>query len=249
MKKLLLICLCSALFSASSQVQQEKKWQFGIHGGFNQYRGELGNGWYATNQAAYSFGGFSVTRLLTRKFDVTFLGTRGDIGHVGPWQQDRRDMHFLVRKTTMQLFGRYYPMGRERFFQPFLFAGGGLIFQRPRGDIFYPSQPRFDMAIPSAGAGFNLRLARWLRFQLQEIFIHTSADYVDHRRSGGNDLYLMHTAGLIFDFPSLTRNRSAESPDLIVDDCPKLPKELSAKKAAKKRLKTKARMDRKSAKD
>jgi OmpA-OmpF porin, OOP family len=246
MKKVLLIGFGAFCFSAFAQPQQEKKWVFGIHGGFNQYNGELGNGWYTNTQAAYSFGGISVSRFLTRHFDVTLFGSRGDLGYQGPWGDGNND--FLIRKTTLQLLGRYYILGREPFFQPFLLAGGGLLFQRPRGDNFYPSQKKFDLAIPSAGLGFNLRLTRWMRLQLQEIFIHTSADYVDYRQGGGNDLYVMHTAGLIFNVPSLKSDRGDRS-ELIVDDCPKLPKELAAKRAAKKRMKTKAKMDRKSDKD
>ena len=246
MKKipLLLICLYAGLLRAQAPSSQST-WVFGLHGGFNQFNGDIGNGWYSHNQAAYSFGGFSVSHFLNRNWDLTFFGTKGDLGYRLPWDESGQTLQddFRVRKTTASLWARYYFLGNDAFFQPFIFAGGSLIFQPPDGENTYGNRRAFDFGFPEGGLGFNIRLTRWMRFQVQEIFTYTSADYIDHRESGLNDAYLMHSAGLIFNVPRFRVNKSADGPDLVVDKCPPLPKELAAKKAAKKRDRAKNRKD------
>jgi hypothetical protein len=244
MKKLLSISICfyAGLLAAQAPAT-ENPWVFGIHGGFNQFKGDIGNGWYAHDQAAYSFGGFSVSHFLNRNWDLTFYGSRGDLGYRLPWTETGNQNDFRVRKTTASLWARYYFLGNDRFFQPFVFAGGSVLFQAPQGDNHYADRRAFDIGAPEGGIGFNLRLTRWMRFQVQEIFTYTSADYLDYRVGGMNDANLMHSAGLIFSVPRFKVNKGADGPDLVVDKCPPLPKELAAKKAAKKRARSKAKHD------
>jgi hypothetical protein len=248
-KIVLLVLICfSGFLSAQRDESEIDNWVFGIHGGFNQYRGELGNGWYVTNQAAYSYAGFSLSRFLHRNLDVTFYGSKGELGHqTAPvqGQSARERFGFRLSKTTAHLWLRYYPIGHEAIIQPFVFAGGSMIWQLPLGDNFYFNQKRQRFGVPEAGAGVNLRITRWMRFQAQEIFTYTSADYVDYIEGGMNDLYLMHSVGLIFNFPKFTRRNSMSQPDREVDKCPPLPRELQAKQQARKAARSKARFDRK----
>ncbi len=245
MKNIFLSLIIISFASLTAQPDDEIKWMFGVHGGFNQYRGDMGNGWYATNQAAYSFGGASFTYFLNRHFDLTLFGTRGDVGYQLPWNEEIVGQRngFLVRKTTIDLLAKYYFIGREPFFQPYVFAGGGILMQGGQGDNSNPAQRRFDASLPSAGFGFNIRFAPFLLLQIQETFSRTNADYVDYRVAGGNDMYLMHSIGLLFSIPKPSVKRNG--PDLVVDKCPKLPKELEAKKQAKKRSKAKERAEKK----
>lgn len=247
-KALLILTCWSGLLCAQPGGSEIDNWVFGVHGGFNQYRGELGNGWYATNQAAYSYAGFSLSRFLNRNLDLTFFGSKGELGHqtaprAGLTTSER--FGFRISKTTAHLWLRYYPIGHEAILQPFVFAGGSMIWQLPLGDNFYFNQKRQRLGVPEAGLGLNVRITRWMRFQVQEIFTYTSADYVDYIEGGRNDMYLMHSVGLVFNFPKFTRRNSMEQPDREVDKCPPLPRELQAKKQARKAAKSKARLDRK----
>lgn len=248
MKKLAFLCLCASLSVLNAQPDETRNWVFGIHGGFNQYRGELGNGWYARDQAAYSFAGISLSRFLNRNLDLTFFGSKGELGYQTEWRPglpENFNYDFLLSKTTTHLWIRYYPLGHEVFFQPFVFGGGSLLWQRARGNNFYIGQKRFDFGFPEAGLGFNLRITPWMRFQVQEIFTYTSADYVDYNDGGLNDLYLMHAVGLVFNFPRFSGLDEPDHPEREVDKCPKLPKEMQARRAAKKAARTKAKMTRK----
>src|SRR5688500_6645689 len=81
MKQILLYILPVITLAGFAQTE-DAKWNVGIHGGFSQYTGDLGQGWYRTDQAAYSFVGFSVSRYLSRHFDVGAIATRGEMGYM-----------------------------------------------------------------------------------------------------------------------------------------------------------------------
>jgi hypothetical protein len=244
MKKLLLTGFATVLsILAAAQPTEEKKWSLGIHGGFDQYNGDLGQGWYSTRQAAYGFGGVSVARQLTRRLDAVFFGTRGELGHMEPreeWMDPGYRTNFLARVTTFNLYARYFLISREYILQPYVFGGAGVIMQHGLSDTYYPDKKKFDYAIPTAGLGLNIRIFPWLAFQLQETFMHTSADYIDFKDKGFNDLYLLHSAGLIFRLSKPEKSGTVSTPEFVVDKCPKHVKE--QRKKSNKQAKTKARV-------
>jgi OmpA-OmpF porin, OOP family len=222
-----------ALGGALNAQSEEHKWNIGIHGGAHQYMGELGNGWYSFNQAYYGLGGLSVSRYLSRHFDVSILGTRGEMGHVdkregGPADDAATD-HFLVRLTTVDAFLRYFPLGRTRFVQPYLFAGGGIMLQQGLSETPYTNGKPFDLAMPAAGAGLQFPLGGIVAVQLQETYIHSSTDMVDGLDGGLNDLYLMHSIGLTFNLARFWGNSGNGNEN--IDKCPKMPKEMEAKRS------------------
>jgi hypothetical protein len=95
------------------------------------------------------------------------------------------------------------------------------------------------MGLPQAGAGINLRIFKWLTFQIQETFVYTNADDIDFRSGGFNDMYLYHTAGLIFTPGKLGKigENEPEGVGDLIDKCPKVSK--AASKKAKKKASTK----------
>src|SRR3954464_8595908 len=93
--------LSSTILSSQSY---EHKWNVGLHGGFMQYNGDLGNGFYRFEKAFYGNVGVSVNRYLTPHWDATILGTRGVLGYLGPWDPDPTvPTRFLTNITTINL--------------------------------------------------------------------------------------------------------------------------------------------------
>lgn len=73
MKKVLLFCICLASTLATKAQTEDKKWNFGLHGGLIQYHGDLGRDWYKTDKTAYGFAGITVSRYLWKYLDLNLL--------------------------------------------------------------------------------------------------------------------------------------------------------------------------------
>jgi OmpA-OmpF porin, OOP family len=222
MKKLFSSILSVTLLTAGAQTE-EARWNLGLHGGFTQYSGDLGQGWYRTDQAAYSFVGFSVSRYLSRHFDVGILGTRGEAGYVAPRDYTMDPdvkFNFLVSLSTVNLFLRYNFTGRESFIRPYLFGGPSMIRQ-PRLHYAEEGGERgWEFLLPSAGAGIAFRFGPIVSLQLQEMFMYQWRDDIDFREAGWNDMYAFHTVGLTFNLPKL--NRAGMKKEVDVAKCPKI---------------------------
>jgi OOP family OmpA-OmpF porin len=184
---ILSVLFCPDAFSQTA----DKKWNIGLHGGINQYNGDLSNDFYKTDQAFYGFGGISFSRYISTRFDLNLLVTKGDIGH----HSDKGD--FFSGLSTATLNFRFNITGPDAIVRPYLFVGGGILMfsVNPTAD-----KSKTDFAAPSAGAGLNFRLGESIMFQLQETFYVSGADDKDGVSSGSNDIFLQHTAGFTFNF-------------------------------------------------
>jgi OOP family OmpA-OmpF porin len=198
----------------------ERRWNAGVHGGFSQYSGDIGNGFYKLNQAAYSHIGFSVSRYLTRHIDATLLFTRGEVGYVeyNP-QPDQPRGHFVTRQTTLNVLLRYSFLNPEKALRPYVFVGTGLNWMKGYG-IEYSSGRNPDISIPAFGAGINWRITPIINLQLQEMFIYTSSDNIDLAVGGMNDMFLLHTVGLTFNFGKNKHGLTGVGER--IDECPKV---------------------------
>ena len=234
--------------SAAAQ-NAEHRWNVGGHGGAHHYNGDLGNGWYNFDQAYYGLAGISVSRYLSRHFDVTLLGTRGEAGYVKYFQtwmpDDGTPRNFRVRLTTVNAMLRYFPIGRPRFIQPYLVGGVGVMFQSGRGNTTYTNREPFDLAIPSLGAGLQFPIGGVFAIQLQETFIYSSTDQVDRIDEGLNDMYLLHTVGLTINIAKFWKKSVLLGADDIgsedVDKCMKMPRELDKRVKSTRRESKKAK--------
>jgi OOP family OmpA-OmpF porin len=222
MKKILL-CILPVIALTGVAQTEDAKWNVGIHGGFSQYTGDLGQGWYRTDQAAYSFVGFSVSRYLSRNFDVGVIGTRGEMGYMAPrdysLDPDIR-YNFLVSLSTINPFIRYNFTGREAFIRPYLFAGPSIIRQTRLDDGGAPEKP-WEFFVPTGGAGISFRFGPIVSLQLQEMFMYLRSDDIDYRSAGWNDMYAFHTVGLTFNIPKFNNNKGPKSQGDIAK-CPKI---------------------------
>jgi OmpA-OmpF porin, OOP family len=199
MKKIILM---SALyFTAQSAISQteEKKWNVGFYGGLTQYNGDRGMNFYSTDQQVpYAFAAVSISRYLSNHFDASVFFTRGEIGNreePQPWSPDNDQNTFHVRMNTVNFVLRYNILAPKWAVRPYIYAGvGGIMHER-----IFGLKERFDYALPSLGGGLNFRLNKTVSFQLEESFMYTTSDALDHTIGGGtNDGYLYHKIGLTF---------------------------------------------------
>jgi OmpA-OmpF porin, OOP family len=198
MKKIILMStLYLAALSLFSQTE-EKKWNVGFHGGITQYNGDRGMNFYKTDGPAYGFACVSISHYLNDHFDASIFFTRGEVGNMEPlhyWSPDNDQNHFNVRLNTVNLVVRYNLLSPRWAVRPYIYAGAGVIMH----ERIFGLKERFDYALPSAGGGLNFRLNKVISFQLEESFMYTTTDVIDHTEGGGtNDGYLYHKVGLTF---------------------------------------------------
>jgi OmpA-OmpF porin, OOP family len=198
MKKLILMSALYITALTSFSQTQEKKWNVGFHGGLTQYNGDRGMNFYSTDQAAYAFACVSISRYLGEHFDASLFVTRGEVGNIEPmqpWSPVNDPNHFNVRLNTANVVLRYNILAPKWAVRPYIYAGvGGIMHER-----IFGLKERFDYALPSLGGGLNFRLSKVVSIQLEESFMYTTADVLDHTVGGGtNDGYLYHKIGLTF---------------------------------------------------
>jgi outer membrane protein OmpA-like peptidoglycan-associated protein len=191
MKNLLLLIALALISPGVFSQTQDKKWNIGFHGGATQYNGDLGNDFYKTGMPFYGFGALSVSRFLSNHFDANLFATRGSVGY------SREDGYFSNNLTTATLNLRVHLLKPEEILRPYLFAGFGAMVFDKKLNI---TKQNLDFATPSAGAGFNIKVGPTIVLNVQETFLISNRDRRDGVSSGNNDSYLMHSAGLSFNF-------------------------------------------------
>jgi OmpA-OmpF porin, OOP family len=222
MKKLLIIAFVISLGRVGAQ-NEEEKWNVGVHGGMTQYNGDLGNGWYSTNQAAYGLVGLSLSRYLTERFDASLFLTRGEAGHQAPRDFSMSEdvlFNYRVSLTTANLLARYHLRDRETRLNPYVFGGLSYIRQEGFGGQ-HLNRRKFEYSLPTGGFGFHYRFNPVVSFQFQETFMYTSSDDIDYRVKGMNDAYLLHSIGFTFNLEK-RQMFEASGPSRKLDKCPRM---------------------------
>jgi OOP family OmpA-OmpF porin len=208
MKKIVILCM-GLLFGYIAKAQTDQlRWGIGLYGGLINYNGDRGQNFYnyASPQAAYGFGGLSVSRYLSRHFEASLIVNSGQIGNMQPvssWStpKDLVNRHFLNQTNTATINLQYNILGPEYFVRPFIFAGtGGMLTSQQEHKGTY----RLDAALLSTGGGLLFRVNDYMGIKIQEQFIYAGTDELDKtvRKNPGilnyNDGFLYHTAGLAF---------------------------------------------------
>jgi OOP family OmpA-OmpF porin len=205
------VCCFLTLLKVEAQTKDEK-WNIGLHTGITQYSGDLGQGFYATDQAIYGFVGVSVSRYLNRHFDLSLLLTRGQLGYLGTYNSENPDRNFRINLASANVLARYHLVSRESVFAPYLFAGGSILNQKSL-DLFNQTVTRdkiVDFALPTGGIGFLIRFGPYFSFQFQEMFMYTWANHIDHAAGGANAMYLFHTVGFTLNLAKKDKMRNWE---------------------------------------
>ncbi len=199
MKKLVYMLFVLFIHAANSQTN-ERRWNVGAHGGFIQYAGDLGQSFYRFNQAAYGFGGISVSRFISQRIDLLVFTSSGEVGNrdvTGETVQEAKESRhsFLARQHSLTLGIRYNFLDQEHYVRPYLFVGPSIMFFEQKHTV---DTDRFDFAVPTAAAGVNFRLNAIMAIELRETFMYSSSDDLDFHSGGLNDAFLFHTAGINF---------------------------------------------------
>jgi OmpA-OmpF porin, OOP family len=201
MKRLVYIIVTAfVLINGLGAQTAERKWNVGAHGGFIQYAGDRGQSFYRFNQAAYGFGGISVSRYLSNRFDLLFFSSSGEVGNRDVTKETRREAasgrnSFLARQHTVTVGVKYNFVDAENYVRPYVFLGPSVMLLEKRHTV---EETKFDFLIPTAAAGINFRVNAIMAFELRETFMYLSSDDLDFTTGGLNDAFLYHTAGINF---------------------------------------------------
>ena len=219
MKKILLMCMCIGFAFTSNAQTEKKKWNIGLHGGVTQYSGDLGRDWYKTNSAMYGFGGLSVSRYISKLFDVNLMLSKGTIGfNSGAPTGFKYDFN----AATINL--RFNIVAPEYIIRPYVIAGVGAV-QFDNTPSFNKDQ--IDYILPNAGAGLNIRLTPVIMLNLQQSFMFSNKDRRDGVDNGSTefkskDAYLMSMAGLTFNMGN-SKDTDMDGVSDKRDTCPDTP--------------------------
>ncbi len=222
MKKLLLVLASSLAFAIATKAQtDEKPWNIGFHGGIIQYNGDIGNAWYQSNQATYGFGGVSVSRYLLKNLDASAFLTRGETGYINSKvPSNGHPNNFLYRHNTANILLRFNFLGPRYIVRPFIFVGTGVMWFEK---VFALKNERFEYSLPTAGGGLNIAMGPVVGLHLQETFMFSTVDDLDHVNAGPeNDMFLYHSAGLTF---NLGKKKDVDMDGIrdSKDQCPNTP--------------------------
>lgn len=219
--KLLMICMCFTYANSTKAQTIDKKWNIGFHGGWSQYRGDLGNDYYRMDMPFYGVGGLYVSRYLGSHFDVSLLATKGTVGF------NRPSGHFRDDFSAATFNFRFNLLGPESFIRPYVFAGGGVMLFDKNLVI---TEKKVDYIAPSCGAGLNIKMGPSVMLNFQENFLYSGDDNRDHKINNENDAYLFHMVGLTFNFG----HKKDEDKDGVADrydKCSNTPKEIAVNKS------------------
>src|SRR6187431_3302246 len=152
MKKNLLFCCLFFAALVSTAQSEEKKWNIGFHGGLTQYKGDIGNDFYRSDQASYGFAGLSVSRYLGKHFDASIFFTRGEVGYMdhNTVPTESKPNTFLIRNNTSNLLLRFNFTGPQAIIRPFIFIGAGVLWYEK---VYEVKTEDFQFSIPSFGGG------------------------------------------------------------------------------------------------
>ena len=220
MKKSLLICICLAFTFITKAQTEDKKWNFGLHGGATQYQGDWGNDFYKTKGAFFGFGGISISRFITNHFDISLSVNKGSVG------TSRNPGYFSSNFTTALANFKFNILESKYAVRPYLFVGGGAMLFDKNLAI---SSSNVDYVAPSFGAGINFRLNPSVNFNLQETFLYTTNDKRDGKIGNENDAFLFHSVGLTFNFGK-KKDADMDGVSDRDDKCPNTPASIAVDK-------------------
>jgi outer membrane protein OmpA-like peptidoglycan-associated protein len=191
MRKLVFLFAFFAFIINNNAQTEDKKWNIGLHGGAVQYNGDLGNDFYKTDMAFYGFGGLSVSRYIAKHFDLNLMVSKGVTGF------NRPSGYFNYNFTSAILNFRFNLFAPEYAVRPYVFVGAGALLFDKDLDI---TEKKVDYIAPSFGGGINFRITPTLMLNIQETFMYSTNDERDGQVGEQNDMYLLHSAGITFNF-------------------------------------------------
>jgi outer membrane protein OmpA-like peptidoglycan-associated protein len=213
MKKLLFNLLVFSIICTNSFAQTvERANSIGLLGGISQYNGDLGQGFYGSDQATYAHIGISYSRYITSKADFSTNATFGSLGYI-----ESANKRFRAEQIQWNAHVRLYAFNQDTHkFLPYLH--GGIGFQYLQGERVPEGT---DFFVPF-GAGIRYKINELFNVQLQETFMYTDHDTRDYEARSNNDSYLMHSLSLTMNFGKVKDSDNDGVSDKK-DKCPNTP--------------------------
>ena len=224
MKKLLLsiAALVLAMNVLNAQTS-DQKFTVGLHTGLVDYNGELNRQWYNTDKAYRAQFGLSAAYSLNPYFNLAIEGSKGSIGfHVPQAGGFRADLI----QGNLQLrfkFNNGRILKENLWFQPYIFAGLGIAnFKAVKGDSANQYVVPGNDLTKNLGAGFTIKLTHNIGLNFNTIFTSLSSDRRDGVSLVFNDQYMVHSAGVVYNFgkPKDSDKDGVTDPN---DKCPDTP--------------------------
>lgn len=191
-KEVFFITICLSFTMVTNGQTEENKWNIGLHAGFSQLNGGVGNDFYkgdiSMNDLNY-LGSISLSRYLTSHLDVRLTGSKGRVGYNGPNGTFNSGITSLLADFRFNLFGP------KSFVRPYVFIGGGAILFDKNLAI---SSKTVDVIAPDGGVGLNICLSPYVILNIQEAYLYSNNNKRDGIIASSNDAYLFHTIGLTF---------------------------------------------------
>lgn len=212
MKKQLLIAITVLLSLNIAAQSLDKKWAIGYKVGFEQYAGELGNGFDPLSQDKFFLHGATLSKKLTNRLDLTLSGVRGE-GYT--YNHQKSDRFLLKKLSLINLNAKYHFLDYDKsVLRPFVFAGFGFLVYDDNNSEKLTDQVQY----PDLGFGLSIKLGSLVSLTFDEtlLFInYNKAKTTDF----DNEMYLQHAVGI-----SLNLGRSKDSDKDGIsdknDDCP-----------------------------
>lgn len=212
-KLLFVIFLLSATLAANAQTD-EKRWSIGLNGGIIQYHGDLGHDFYKTNNTMYGFGGITISRYFARYLDANLSFSRGELGY-----NNGDDPGFRSDFSSLALNLRFNFVTPDARVRPFVQAGAAAILFDNQLNFH---DEKIDYVLPTAGGGLVFRLSPSFNLTLLESFMFTDGDTRDGVEERKNDDFLMHTAGISYNFGG-SHDADKDGVTDSKDKCPDTP--------------------------
>ena len=176
-------------------------------GGFEQYRGDLGNAFFDWDVEWYGFARLQFGRYLTRSFDVNLYGSLGEYGHCTDIMPDP-ETHVLMMRSRLGTVGaicKYkfangYLLKEKSVVAPFVLAGLGWNYLT---DIWTTQHERVNEGAYGtlhAGAGLYYHISSRIQFEYQIGLGYFMSDRLDFIQKGAHDMYLQQAFMLGYNF-------------------------------------------------
>lgn len=212
MKRLLFFVSFVLVSSIASAQTQDQPASIGLWGGSTQYNGDLGQGFYASDQAFYAHVGLGFGYYITRHWDITANATYGSLGYrVNEFQK------FRSNQTQFNTHIRFKILDSDKYrLVPYALLGLGVAVYSK-----YEFRPGTDLFLPF-GAGLRFSVTDRLNIHIQEMFAYSDHDTRDGEVRGSNDAFVHHSIGLSYNLGSVKDEDKDGVPDKR-DNCPQTP--------------------------
>lgn len=197
-----LLLICGIQLNGQTE---DRKLGLGLHGGVNQYNGDLGNRLFKYTNPFYGYGALTLSYYLSPSFNIGLHGSLGDMGY------SNSNLTMLTRKSDLSLLV-YYKLNNGKIlptdskWEPFATAGIGMAgYSGSRfGTIVRDGYRINDRLIPM-GVGVKYYLNEKWAVQYQFLYVLTNHDVRDQiftlpKENDRNDHFAQQSVGIIWHF-------------------------------------------------